>query len=401
MVIFKVKKLIMKQLSLFTILLFSSLMAQNTISNVTFLETNEASKSLLLNPSEIKNDKYLNQLVVDLVEPFTVDSTFKRNNQRHRVYGLGALISVAGYKWRSIDNKREKVVGLLNKHYTRGHNEKAEFTEYDVNFDINPYIPKYIDLAYKGYQLQLNYKGNKRKKDITKPPYQYPTEDTDMRVFRFHNELTPHKDYWAALNTMFYPVHHGTSLATHPNFLDPNPAMGFYGVYVLDCNHSCHPEIHPYEWIWWLNTTEQRENTQSWWVGFFRENSNRFKKWSTSPRTGAISIPFAFPYESSDWNIHIEHQFLNGFNEAAFEELNLEAGYTFFNQLSNEFKFDLPALSDKNITVSSNYTLAYKGIDYWLENVNFDMNNKIVSGDINLGMSINDIYTAKISTSYK
>jgi hypothetical protein len=177
--------------------------------------------------------------------------------------------------------------------------------------------------------------------------------------------------------------------------------MGFYGVYVLDCNHSCHPEIHPYEWIWWLNTTEQRENTQSWWVGFFRENSNRFKKWSTSPRTGAISVPFAFPFESSNWNIHIDHQFLNGFNETVFKELNLEAGYTFFNQLSNEFKFDLPALSDKNITVSSNYTLAYKGIAYWLENVNFDTKNKIVSGNINLGMSINDIYTAKISTSYK
>jgi hypothetical protein len=69
-----------------------------------------------------------------------------------------------------------------------------------------------------------------------------------------------------------------------------------YGVFVLDCNHACHPEIHPYEWLWWLKLTpleKTRGNfNKTWLLGLFRESSNRFILWSQRPRVGTISIPF-------------------------------------------------------------------------------------------------------------
>lgn len=378
-----------------------NLSAQTVISKITENPIGESLIHLTQTPAEIKNDKLINQLVVDIVEPYMVDSVFKRTNQRHRVYGLGAMISVFGYKWRSIDNRKEKVVGVVYRHVTRPAEDRGKFTEYDINYDVKPYLPRYVDLAYNAYQRQLKYKRNKKKKDTSSPPYIYPDENTDMRAFRFHNELTPHPEFRTALNTMFYPVHRGTKIEEHPNFLDKEPVMGFYGPLVLDCNHSCHPEIHPYEWIWWYNTTENRENTHSWWIGLFRENSNRFKNWSKHARTGVISIPFVFPLASSDWTLHIEHQLMNGFDAEEFKKLSLGDAFSYFDNTSFSFSFNHPALTSKSLALESNIVLPYKAIGFELGEFNLDAEKQLVSGTLYLAMSVYDVYTAKVSTSFK
>ena len=99
--------------------------------------------------------------------------------------------------------------------------------------------------------------------------------------------------------------------------------MGFYGAYCLDCNHNCHPEMHPYEWTWWLNLKDGESTNKTWLIGLFHEGSNRFPKWSKNPMTGEIKIPFAFAIgQDSPLNcgITIDHLVFSKFEDAEIKK---------------------------------------------------------------------------------
>ncbi len=342
-------------------------------------------------------DKEKNHLAVDLVDVYTTDSTFTRKFERHRVIG-GGFIRLLGYRWKSIDQTRKKFVGWVNKHYLHSEEDKAQFTEYDINYDLIPALDKYMDLAYNAYQEQLSMKKAKKKKQATAEPFIYPSDSSDLTKYRLHCEITPVVDFRSQLNSMFYPVHRNNDLSKHPNFLNPHPVIGMYGVYVLDCNHTCHPEIHPYEWIWWLNLTEEKT---SWNIGLMRDISNRFKHWSAAPRTGEISLPFSFPIDSENWELYIDHQMFGNFNPEGFKTLNLDGDYYDFSVTERRFTLDNEQLSDQSIAVTSNVAIPYKSIQYSLQNLVFDPSAGIVSGVLKLAMSINEVYTAEIFTNYE
>lgn len=369
------------------------LFCQETLEVSIVEESSEALVNLNNSDYFLKN-KVQNHLAVDMVDAYTLDSTFTRKTERHRVFG-GGIIRVLGFRWKSIDQTRKKMVGWVNKHYLHDIDYEAHFTEYDINYDLIPELDKYKDLAYDAYQAQLGMKKAKKKKQKDEEPFIYPSEDSDLTRYRFHCEVTPAVEFRSQLNAMFYPVHRNNDLSKHPNFMNPHPVMGMYGVYVLDCNHSCHPEIHPYEWIWWLNLTEEKT---SWNVGFMRDVSNRFKHWSSAPRTGGINIPFSFSLEEKDWTIHVDHQMFGNFSEEGFNQLSLDGDYYTFNELEREFK--LEGL-EATITVLSNVKIPYESAQYAIKNVKLDTNNQILSGELFLAMSINEVYTAEISTSSK
>ena len=113
--------------------------------------------------SYFKENTYQNHEVVDLVEAYTVDSIFTRKFERHRVFG-GGFIRLLGYRWKSVSQSREKIVGWVNRHYLHDIDKKAQFTEYDINYDLIPTLPHYIDLAYDTYQMQFGMKKSKKKK---------------------------------------------------------------------------------------------------------------------------------------------------------------------------------------------------------------------------------------------
>lgn len=350
----------------------------------------------LNNSAYFIKDKEKNHIAVDMVSVYTVDSTFNRKFERHRVVG-GGVIRVLGFRWKSVDKTRKKFVGWVNKHYLHGIDDKAHFTEYDINYDLIPALDKYKDLACHAYQAQMGMKKAKKKKQSGQEPYVYPSDSADLTKYRFHCEITPAVNFRSQLNTMFYPVHRNNDLHKHPNFLNPHPVMGMYGVYVLDCNHGCHPEIHPYEWIWWLNLTEEKT---SWNIGLMRDVSNRFKHWSSAPRTGEISIPFSFPLDAENWEIHIDHLMFGNFSEEGFQELNLNGNYYDFSVLQRKFQLETPQLEGKSLTISSSVEIPYKSIQYAIQDLQYHTDSRTLSGIFHLAMSVNEVYTAEVFTNY-
>jgi hypothetical protein len=341
-------------------------------------------------------NKYQNHEVVNMVNVFTVDSSFTRKFERHRVVG-GGIIRLLGFRWKAASKTRQKLVGWVNRTYLHDINKEAQFTEYDINYDLIPLLPAYKDLAYNVYQMQFDMKKSKKKKFEGQAPYVYPTEEMDMTKYRFHCENTPATNFRSLLNTKFFPVHRNNDLTKHHNFEEAHPVMGMYGVMVLDCNHSCHPEIHPYEWVWWLNLTEEKT---SWNVGFIRDVSNRFKHWSSSPRTGQISLPFNFPLNTSNWTLEIDHQMFGNFSEEGFLDMELNANYENFNFESRTYSFDNSSLTNRTLTVKSNMKIPYESIQYAIENIRLNEAGNSLSGTLNLAMSISDVYTAEIKMDY-
>jgi CpeT protein len=307
----------------------------------------------------------------------------------------GGLIRVLGFRWKSVNQTRQKMVGWVNKHYLHGMNDEAQFTEYDINYDLIPSLDRYKDLAYYAYQEQFGMKKAKKKKEKGNVPFIYPPDDADMTKYRFHCENTPALDFRTQLNTMFFPVHRNNDLSKHPNFMNPHPVMGMYGILVLDCNHGCHPEIHPYEWVWWLNLTEEKT---TWNVGFLRDVSNRFKHWSTKRRTGEINVPFTFSLDEENWSIQIDHQMFGNFSEEGFKELDLQGEYYAFDETSRVFELGND-LNGQSITVNSNVKIPYESLQYALRNLKLNKQEKLLTGELHLAMSINEVYTAEIITS--
>lgn len=352
----------------------------------------ESALKILNDSKEVKSNPKENHELVDMVEAYTVDSVFQRKFERHRVIG-GGMIRLLGYRWLAVNKSRQKLVGWVNKTYLHGIDKKAQFTEYDINYDLIPLLPEYKQLAYDTYQRQFEMKKSKKKKQEGMAPYIFPSDEVDITKYRFHCENTPATDFRSLLNTMFFPVHNNNPLEKHSNFKEQHPVMGMYGVLALDCNHGCHPEIHPYEWIWWLNTTEE---LTSWNVGFIRDVSNRFKHWSSEPRTGEISVPFTFSLDSKNWIVEVNHQMFGNFNEEGFSDFSLDGEYYPFKQLERTFELeDIQGLPRK-LTVRSNMVIPYESLQFALKNLRFSKEDNMLAGELHLAMSINEVYTAEV-----
>ncbi|MCD8529183.1 MAG: hypothetical protein LRY27_04335 [Chitinophagales bacterium] len=299
-----------------------------------------------------------------------------------------------GYKWLAYEKTRRKFVGWVNHSYLRGDDNVDQFTEWDINFDLIPMLPQYINLVYGMYEKQATKKKRLNNKKQGKAPFVYPSKDDDLRPYRLHCENTPPNDLRSQLNVYSYPVHNQTNLDKHKNFENPNPVMGMYGILALDCNHSCHPEMHPYEWLWWLNLTD---DYPSWNIGLIRDVSNRFKHWSSSPRTGMIQVPFTFSLDAKEMVLEIKHQVFSNFNTEGFSGLKLpENVFNFTNNKEQVFTFNSNKLKDKMLKVVSNQIIPYSSLVYYITDVVLDEENNILTGNFNLALSVDNAYTAQV-----
>ena len=375
-------------------------------SSDSFTQTSEVDRySLLLyDHQSIREDNIMNEEILDLVDVYTIDSTFKRKTERHQIVG-GVVLRAFGFRWKTINYKREKFVGTVSWNYIPDDQNKREgelFTEYDVNFDLYPNLEKYKGVAHKAYLAQAEMFKARKKVNEDEVPFIFPDSTADLTKYRMHCECTPHADFRDVLNDQFYPARQGMRMETHPNFGEKNPSMGLYGAYVLDCNHKCHPEIHPYEWMWWLDVNPKKEHdpyTKVWNFTFMRDNSKRFKHWSSVPRIGEISFPFVFPLESNNKVLRIEHSFYNKMEADRIKDLNLHEDVNLFDAgLSKEF---VSAGEDPYIiTVNWNQSIASKGIAYYFSDMNLDMEKKLVYGKLNIAMAVRDIYVGKFISSF-
>jgi len=373
--------------------------AQTTYKIASYGKTQEAFSYLLLANNAISVNDTINEKIIDLVIPSLADSIIERKKQHHKVGGLGWFIhAFGGLNWRAIATKKEKFVGTIVAQSRSG---EEQFTEYDVNFDLNFHLPKYLNRVFTAYDLQGKIKRQdittKHKTDYKAPPFVRDTNNIDIRNYRLHCELTPMRNFRPQLNYQFYPtLPGGGGLKGHPNFENDNPSVGFYGVFCLDCNHTCHPEIHPYEWMWWLKCNDKDSSTvKEWHVGIFHESSNRQKKWSINPMTGTICLPFAFKVGQPETVIEIEHRVMNqfvedGLSKAGFAAAAIKPNANQWLTLEGEGGFST------KIELRFVNTINTEGLKYWLSGLNYDAESKVVSGYLYYAVSVMDLYTCKI-----
>jgi hypothetical protein len=388
-------RIIIFYLSLF---LITGCLSAQTFELKSYAPTPAVFQALLLPNYKISANDTLNEQLVDLVIPMLADSTVRRKKQHHKIGPIGWFVSTfGGFNWRAISKQKEKFVGTVVRESRSG---KEQFTEYDVNFDLNFHLKKYLFRVFAAYDRQGKIKRfdvtRKRQRNYKAAPFVRDTNDIDIKQYRLHCELTPERAYRGALNYLYYPTLPGAGgLKGHPNFEAEEPTVGFYGLFCLDCNHSCHPELHPYEWMWWLKARDGDSSTvKEWNLGIFHEASNRQKKWSKNPKIGQVRLPFAMKVDKA-MRIEIEHGVMNRFWPEALSKWEIPAGH--FNSGAAELDIKIEGKDfEKTIAVHFMNPIKTGGLKYWFDELNYDAETGILSGFLYYAVAAEDLYTCQI-----
>lgn len=384
------------------ILLFSlQSFSQNKLKVESFEATSENWLLLTKDRKFIADHDSLNEELVDLVQVLAVDSILPSKSQRHRVAAAGWVISIFGYKWKALSMTKQKFVGTERDHIRVPGNPPL-FTEYDVNFNLIPRIRKYIDLVWIGYEKQAKRNRFKKIKNFDEAPWIYPETLENIKRYRMHCEITPPVYARAMLNEKFYPCIRPNSSNEHYNIGTDHATFGMYGAFVADFNHAGHPEIHPYDWIWWYDTHPQRlkDNSQTWYFGFMKEASNRFRGWykKKEPRVGQISVPFSFDLNNDTLKVtleHLVHDLFAGEAISRLEGVPETASDLYFSEKNHSF--ENAELSGKAIQFTTSNPIRQQGLKTWFSDLNLDKDNNLLTGYLNLGIAVSQLYNAKLS----
>lgn len=387
---------------IFTAILLQTSVAQTTFKISSYNETPEAFKYLLLSNTEIAANDTINEKILDLVEPMLVDSVIEKRKQFHRVFLVGPLIHAFGnFNWRAVDMKKQKFVGTVKEH---GRSGSFEFTEWDIKFHMQFHLQKYLYKELQAYELQRKYHRQdirpSHRKNYKVYPFVHDSVNINSKDFDLGTELTPPPAFIPQLNYLFFPTLPGAGgLKDHPNFETEHPSMGFYGVTCLDCNHSCHSEMHPYEMVWWLKAAEDDERfSKTWLLGLFHEGSNRFKNWSRNPMNGSFKIPFAFEVDSEMYNLYdikVEHLVFNQFIRDELKKMSPPENS--FSPMEDYYAVIEGTDHDVEINVLFPNPINTNGLRYWFNDLNYDRQNHIVSGYFNFATSAQDLYTTRVT----
>ena len=358
---------------------------------------------LLLTNEQIENNDTVNEKILDLAEVMVHDSMIERIREHHHLFLIGWFIHTFGhFNWRAINPVKEKFVGTVRS-YTRS--AKERYSELDINFNLYFHLDKYLWHMFRSVDIQRKIARqdirSHQKINYAQAPYIRDSSHIDMTQYRLHCELTPARHFRSQLHDLFYPIYRDMDLAQHINFGSRYPSMGFYGVNCLDCNHSCHSELHPYEWLWWMNLHTISQTDKTWLVGLMKDGSSRFHHWSHNPKTGRISIPFALPiYSTTTQNkIRIDHLVYGSFVETGLISLHLPSPIISPDSakvsvlLQGEGHIQIP------IEISFNHIISTPGLRYWLSDINWDGQHKIISGYFNMATSVIDGYTMRVTFS--
>jgi len=376
--------------------------AQTGYKISTYQTTNRVFSNLLLSNARIEENDTMNEEILDLAKPLVLDSVLGRKKEHHQLFLVGWLIHAFGdYNWRAVSMIKDKFVGTVKSNSRSG---EEEYTEYDINYDLNFHLNKYLNKVFQSYDTQKNYHRQDfrptHKTNYNAPPFVRDTNDIDIQRYRIHCEMTPPAPFRVQLHYLFFPTQPGLELKDHPNFGTDHPSMGFYGASCLDCNHNCHPEVHPYEWTWWLNLHGSDPSAKTWLIGLFYEGSNRFKHWSRAPKVGKISIPFAFVMKDDKSiapSVTIEHLVFNKFLDKDISKIGITE-----NTFGPKLEQNTISISDDN-SVKYNIHVDFKGVlltdglKYWLSDINWDDKNHVLSGYFNLATAVKELYTTRIT----
>lgn len=260
-------------------------------------------EALQADNATLREDIVRTEQAIDLVQAWVADSIVEKDKQRLK--GLGGWIAqrTAARFWLKYDDRKQKYVGTISRPY---HIYDGMADEVDINIFLMPHLPEYIQMVRKGFDLARERpRGDKAFRFDAPENYPLPAElkVEDLGYITIECEVTPPQKFAQDLEKQLFPVKDGDySLDTIPGFGTKYTSFGMTGVWCMDCNHNCRPEIHPIEWLWWMDLSEDRPATQTWHATLMVDGSNRFHDWSPSPISGEIAIPFFV----TDYTQHLE-----------------------------------------------------------------------------------------------
>ena len=364
----------------------------------------EVARFLVEPDKMMKGDVQLVEQVLDLVDAWTTDSTVVESRQHlSGIYGFVGKI-FARY-WEKLDDKKRKYIGTSSR-YFKIYDGLAK--EVDMNIFLMPHLPHYVEMVRAGFDQAFERGRSEKPYRYDNPPYPTPEalKFKGLGYLTVECEATPHADYREAMAEAFIPTAEGAyQLSEHGNFGVKYPSVGLYGPWVMDCNHNCRPEIHPMDWMWWLDFSEDRPggpNAKSWMLGLIRDASQRFEDWSPGPISGYISFPVAIPDHSSTATILLDHLVFDKFVPEATAErfpglsatlTGADGAHVF--QLQGDFPNDIA------LQVKLSGGADPNGLKVWTGNWQHDAEKGLIYGSLQIVTSVEYLYTARLTVDFE
>ncbi len=360
------------------------------LSNLISIYSQRTWEQYMLMPNDsLKKNPIYTETILDGVVPLMKDTTFWPETQRLRIVFGDVLEGLLGLRWEAIHLKRTKLVGQSAKEISP---YDGPFTrEYDINFFIVPHLPHYVDTVANWWDRAGSEGRNLFHSIIDDPNIEIPDK---LRMGNWYLyvecENTPIKSKRPIMDSLFFPTRLNTDgLANHQNFGHTYTCLGLYGPAVMDCNHSCKPEVHPYEWIWWLKPDSSHTTKKEWYIGLHRDWSGRFRDWSTRPRIGTIKIPFLL---KADDQINLQIDLL------AFDEFVTSEHEAYFDDAvwlpSKSFTTDLLRFTvNVNVTGVPDNAIKYRFYQSSLIQIN---GQSYIKGWLELGMAVKNLAEFRI-----
>ena len=273
------------------------------------IELGPAMQALAGAPSQVRGDVRATEAILDLVKPSNLDSILLKEKQRH-VGMLGWFIHQGFARfWVRQDSAKRKYIGSSSRPLIIWDGFKNEM---DINIFLMPNLPHYVQMARSAFDNALEIGRPEQFYRIDRPPFT-PDEALkykDLGYFTVECEVTPPEAGRAEFDRLFFPMAPGEHvLKDDPRFGVESPSVGLYGAWCLDCNHNCRPEIHPIEWMWWLDMQPDdplHPEDWQWMVGLMHDETRRFEDWSRAPLQGRIAIPIVVPAGAQRYVVRVQ-----------------------------------------------------------------------------------------------
>jgi len=119
------------------------------------------------------------------------------------------------------------------------------------------------------------------------------------------------------------------------------------------------------------------------------------------PRVGQISVPFVFDLKNDTLKITLEHLVHDLFNSEGMTRLEgvpESASDLYFSEKS--FSFENSELKGKMVQFTTSNPIQREGLKTWFSDLNLDKDANLLTGYLNIGVSVDQLYNAKISFGY-
>lgn len=359
-------------------------------------------QTLNLSNDKLRDNIFATETVLDLVQASVEDSVIHKQKQRLKGLGGWMLQRLFTRYWTILDSNKRKYVGSSSRPYKI---YDGVGDEVDINIFIMPHLPAYIDMATKAFdEARQRPRGDNGFRFDSIPGFPLPEElkYEDRGYLTIECELTPPELFRDKLDKTFLPMEEGPKdLSQYPNFGQKNPSFGMTGAWCMDCNHNCRPEIHPIEWLWWLDLSENPANTahtKHWMLSLMHDDSHRFDDWSQSPMKGSIAIPFVVEEGTNSLNISLELIAADPLQNS--EPQSFHEGRELIPTNSKIVPLARPNGGLLNVKIEPDSSWKNNNFSYSFSELKQDPNSKLMTGYFRIFVDVSSIFAARITTNY-